>query len=105
MLYSHIIWVESVLQQGECPVTSPVPCTSFHNNIKKSYHKHYKNSYNGASPLGHLDTMDNSIQGHKNWSWENVQLIFVSVTSTEGTPLFRGKGHFFWIAKPKFNLH
>ena len=57
MLYSHIIWVESVLQQGECPVTSPVPCTSFHNNVKKSYHKHYKNSYNGASPLGHLDTM------------------------------------------------
>ena len=35
-------------------------------------------------------------RGHKIWSWKNVsQLIFISVTFTEGTPLFRGKGHFF----------
>lgn len=23
----------------------------------------------------------------------------------EGTPLFRGEGHFFWAPKPRFNLH
>ena len=41
---------------------------------------------------------------HKIWSQKNVH-IFVSVTSIEGTPLFRGKRHFFWVPKPKFNLH
>ena len=44
---------------------------------------------------------DTSTQGtppfsrHKIWSWKNVHIIFVqSVSSIEGTPLFRGKGHF-----------
>ena len=44
---------------------------------------------------------DTSVQGtppfsgHKIWSWKNVHIIFVqSVSSIEGTPLFRGKGHF-----------
>ena len=40
---------------------------------------------------------------HKIWSQKNVH-IFVSVTSIEGTPLFRGKGHFFWALKPGFNF-
>ena len=55
---------------------------------------------------------DNSIQettpfrGHKIWSRKNVHIIiFVFVTSVEGTPLFRGKRHFFWVRKPEFNLH
>ena len=36
--------------------------------------------------------------GHKIWSWKNtliIFIIFVCITSVEGTPLFRGKGHFF----------
>ena len=36
-------------------------------------------------------------------SRKNVDMIFVFVTSIEGTPLFRGKGHFFWVPKPRFN--
>ena len=40
---------------------------------------------------------DTSIQGtppfkrHKIWCWKNAHIIFVSVTSIEGTSLFRGK--------------
>ena len=44
---------------------------------------------------------DTSIQGtppfrgHKIWSWKNCNyIIFVPVTSTEGTTLFKGKEHF-----------
>ena len=54
---------------------------------------------------------DNSIlgtppfRGHKLWSRKNAHIIFVSVTSIEGTPLFRGKGQFFGVPKAKFNLH
>ena len=44
-------------------------------------------------------------RGHKIWSRKNVHLIVVFVTSIEGTPLFRGKGHLFWVLKPGFNLH
>ena len=46
-----------------------------------------------------------SFKGHKIWSRKNVHIIFVFVTSFEGTPLFRGKGHCFWVPKPGFNLH
>ena len=47
-------------------------------------------------------------RGHK--IWKNLpgkipHIIFVSVTSVEGTPLFRGNGQFFWVTKPRFNLH
>ena len=38
---------------------------------------------------------DASIQGQKIWPRKTVLTIFASVTSTEGTPLLRGKGHFF----------
>ena len=31
--------------------------------------------------------------------------IFVSVTSSEGSPLFGGKGHFFLVPERNFNLH
>ena len=54
---------------------------------------------------------DTSIQGstpfrgQKIWPWENSHIIFVFVTSIEGTPLFRGWGHFFWVPKPEFYLH
>ena len=40
----------------------------------------------------------------KIWSWKNVQIIFLSVTSIEGTPQFRGREHFFWVPKHGFNL-
>ena len=42
-------------------------------------------------------------KGHKLRSRKNVHMIFVFVTSIEETPLFRGKGHFFWVPKPRFN--
>ena len=61
--------------------------------------------YSGASPLGHLYSRDTFIQGHKIWSWNNAHIIFVSITSVEGTPLFRGKGHIVWVPKPRFILH
>ena len=37
-------------------------------------------------------------KGHKIWSPKNVDIIFLCVTSIEGTPLgsIQGKGHFFW---------
>jgi len=44
-------------------------------------------------------------RGHKIWSRKNVDIIFVSVTSIEGIPLLRGKGHFLWVPKPRLNLH
>ena len=53
------------------------------------------NRYSGTSPLGHFYWRDT----------KNVHIIFVFVTSFEGTPLFRGKGHFFKVATPRFNLH
>ena len=31
--------------------------------------------------------------------------IFVSVTSKEGTPIFQGLEHFFWVLKPGCNVH
>ena len=46
---------------------------------------------------GHLCLGDNSVQGTRNLVPENVDIIFVFATSIEGTPLFRGKGHFFWV--------
>ena len=53
------------------------------------------NRYSGTSPLGHLYLRDT----------KNVHIIFVFVTSFEATPLFRGKGHFFKVLTPRFNLH
>ena len=40
-------------------------------------------------------------RGQKIWSRKNVRIIFVSVTSTEGAPLFRRKEQF----KPRFSLY
>ena len=53
------------------------------------------NRYSGTSPLGHFYPRDT----------KNVHIIFVFVTSFEGTPLFRGKGHFFKVATSRSNLH
>ena len=51
----------------------------------------YNTIYTVGTPLfrGHLHS-----GVHKLWPWKNVDIIFVSVTSVEGIPLFRGKGHF-----------
>ena len=54
---------------------------------------------------------DTSIQGtspfrgHKIWSQKNALIIFVLVTTIDGTPLFRGKGHILWVLKLGFTLH
>ena len=48
----------------------------------------------GTSPLGHLYSRDTS-RGRKILSLKNIHIIFVFVTSIEGTPPFRGKGHYF----------
>ena len=47
-------------------------------------------------------------KGHKICSPKNVHIIFLCVTSIEGTPLgsFRGKGHFFCFSQnPQFKGH
>ena len=31
--------------------------------------------------------------------------VHISIISVGWTPLFRGKGYFFWVPKPGFNLH
>ena len=49
--------------------------------------------------------MISKIVEHRLWSRKNVHIILVSITSVEETPLFRGKGHFFWVPKPGFKLH
>ena len=53
----------------------------------------------GTSNLGHLYSRDTTFQGTQNLVSKNVHIIFVFVTSIEGTPLFTGKGHFFWVPK------
>ena len=56
------------------------------NRIYDAYHS-------GTYPLGHLYSRDTSIQrGHNIWSPKNVHVIFVFVSSIEGTPLFMGEG-------------
>ena len=44
-------------------------------------------------------------RGCKIYTRANIHIIFLSVTSVEGTPLFRGKGHFFLVLNPRFYLH
>ena len=48
-----------------------------------------------------------SIQGTQTGSRKKktVLIFFMSANSIEGTPLFKGNGHFFRIPKPGFNLH
>ena len=69
----------------------------FANRVRKAIVEplHWETTIQGTPPC----------RGHKIWSRKNFHAIFVSVTSIEGTPLFRGKGHFFWVSKPVFNLH
>ena len=52
-----------------------------------------------GTPLfkGHLHSWETTI-----WSRKNVHIVF-SVTSIEGRPLIRGKGHIFLVPKPEFN--
>lgn len=40
-------------------------------------------------------------RGNKIWSLKNVNIIFVSVTSTGGIFLFKEKGPFFWVPQLK----
>ena len=54
-------------------------------------------NYSGTSPLRHFySSLTPPFGGHKIWSRKNVHIISVFVTSIEGKPLFRVKGHFFW---------
>ena len=41
-------------------------------------------------------------RGREIWPRANIHIIFLSVSSVEETPLFRGKGHFL---NPRFFLH
>ena len=47
--------------------------------------------------LRHLYSSNTSIWGTQNLVPEKCSHISVFVTSIEGKPLFRGKGHFFWV--------
>ena len=62
--------------------------------------------YSGTSPLRHLYLRDTSIQWLQNLVSGECSHSFCIcyVTSIEGTPLFRGKGHFFRVLKPRWNL-
>ena len=57
--------------------------------------------YNGTSPLRHFYSRDTFIQGTQ--TLVPVKRPHNLCISVEGTPVFRG--HFFWVPKPKFNLH
>ena len=46
-----------------------------------------------------------SIQGSQNLAKDKYSHIFLIYYSVEGTPLFRAKGHFFWVSNPGFNLY
>ena len=54
-----------------------------------------------ATPLlnGHLYAGDTAFGPVK-----KVHITFVSVTSIEGIPLFRGKGHLFWVPEDTSTL-
>lgn len=110
MLYSHMICVESVLRQGECPVTpSLLYCVQVFIITLEEFTTSTIKLIQWSLPLGHLDSRDSSIQGMQKLlvldrCSVNVCICFKN-TSVEGTPLFRGKVHFFWIPKPKFKLH
>ena len=56
--------------------------------------------------LGHFYSRDTSIHGTPNSVPEKCSHnLFICYPSTERTPLFRGKGQFFWARKPGSNLH
>ena len=53
--------------------------------------------------LGHVYSRSTSIQGTQDLVPEYVHIVFESVTSIEGTYLFRGKGHVFLVPKTGFD--
>ena len=56
--------------------------------------------------LGHVYSRDTFIHGTPNSVPEKCSHnLFIYYPSIERTPLFRGKGQFFWARKPGFNLH
>ena len=56
--------------------------------------------------LGHVYSRDTSILGTPNSVPEKCSHnLCIYYPSIEATPLFRGKGQFFWARKPGFNLH
>ena len=62
--------------------------------------------YSGTFPLEHPCSRDTSIQGKQQFGLRKTSTYSLpSVTSIEGRPLFRGKGHIFLVPKPGFNLH
>ena len=52
-------------------------------------------SHSGTSTSGHLYSRDRKFGPRKMF-----YIIFVFVSSIEGTPLFLGNEHFLWVAKP-----
>ena len=64
------------------------------------------NDKSGTSSLVHLYSKDTSFQGIENLIPEKnvLILIFVSVTSIQGTSPLRGKGYPLWFPYPRFNL-
>ena len=83
---------------GSRQTKSPATPASFWVSLSLSY---------GSLPPGgmnkqhwHLSLGTRLFREHKIWSGKKVHIIFVFVTSIEGTPLFRGKGQFFRVLKP-----
>ena len=111
-IHEQLIWEHLQFPKCQLPVHSFFPYRFSHGicyvaivfpwiNIKFCYwtaltlHLQWRHSIQGTPPF----------RGHKNRSRKNVHIIFVSVTSFEGTSLFSGKEHILWVPKPRLNLH
>ena len=79
---------------------SPPPPQKKKKNLQ--FHSNGIRSLSFGTPLfnGHLHSADTKFGPGK-----NAHIVFVSVTFNEEIPLFRAKGHLFWVPRPRFNLH
>ena len=105
---SHDLWNESVLRQGEWLLWLVLYCVQVFIIILEEFTTSAIKLIHWNLPLGHLDSRDSSIQGMQKLVLDRCSVnlcMYLLNTSIEGTPLFRGKVHFFWIPKPKFKLH
>ena len=76
------------------PLSLP-PGPQWH-SLKKTVKAVYNGQWNLSFPTPpNQGTLP--FRGHKILSRKNAYIIYVSNASIEGTPLFSGKGPFFWV--------
>ena len=83
-------------------------CSSESNHIMEQFGRQFLSHCPIQSrtvyPLGHLySSRDTTIKGTQDLvpAKSSYNLCICYITSFERTPLFRGKGHFFWAPKPQ----